>query len=173
MKIYIKTNLGEKEAVIDEINNKVVIESKEYLCDLYDYGGGRYSLLIDNKSYKLTLKNDDNLRISIDNQPLLLAVEDEKQRLVKELFKNVKRKSDLQIIKAPIPGLVVKILVEEGQGVQMGDALLILEAMKMENVIKADCDCIVKKINVAEKDTVQIIKALISLNKLWNTIKLI
>ena len=40
-------------------------------------------------------------------------------------------------VKAPMPGLVLQILVEPGQVVQKGDPLLLLEAMKMENVIKA------------------------------------
>ena len=58
-------------------------------------------------------------------------------------------------LKAPMPGLVLKINVAEGQAVKKGDSLLILEAMKMENVLKAAGDGVVKTIKVKTKDAVE------------------
>jgi len=58
-------------------------------------------------------------------------------------------------VKAPMPGLVLDILVEPGQSVQKGDNLLILEAMKMENIIKASGSGVVKNIPVHKKDAVE------------------
>jgi biotin carboxyl carrier protein len=58
-------------------------------------------------------------------------------------------------LKAPMPGLVVDFLVEIGQEVQTGDKLMILEAMKMENVIKASGQGIVKKLNVIKGQSVE------------------
>ena len=49
----------------------------------------------------------------------------------------------------PMPGLIVKIAVEEGQEVQEGQALATVEAMKMENILKAERKGVVKKINAA------------------------
>lgn len=49
-------------------------------------------------------------------------------------------------VKAPMPGLVLEVSVAPGQAVQKGDTLLILEAMKMENVIKAAGEGVVKAI---------------------------
>lgn len=56
---------------------------------------------------------------------------------------------------APMPGLILKILVEEGQAIRKGDPLLILEAMKMENVFKAHADGQVMTIHVQEKQAVE------------------
>ena len=53
-------------------------------------------------------------------------------------------------VKAPMPGLVLDILVETNQTISKGDALLILEAMKMENVLKAEGDGIIKSIEVSK-----------------------
>jgi biotin carboxyl carrier protein len=53
-----------------------------------------------------------------------------------------------------MPGLVLKVLVTEGQAVKKGDGLLVLEAMKMENIIKASADGMVKKIHIEEKNVV-------------------
>lgn len=54
-----------------------------------------------------------------------------------------------------MPGKIVKILTTEGAAVNQGDTLLILEAMKMENEIKAGIDGIVKMVNVKEGQTVE------------------
>ena len=67
------------------------------------------------------------------------------------------------VIKAPIPGVVIKINVQEGDSIAKGDPLLILEAMKMENIIKADCDCRVDKVLAAEGEAVQQDQELIQL----------
>ena len=58
-------------------------------------------------------------------------------------------------VKAPMPGKVLQVLVSSGDEVKKGDPLLILEAMKMENVLKSDSDCIIKEVNVAEQESVE------------------
>jgi biotin carboxyl carrier protein len=52
-------------------------------------------------------------------------------------------------LKAPMPGLVLQVLVEPGQEIKKGDKVLILEAMKMENAIKAPADVTVAQIHIA------------------------
>ncbi len=58
-------------------------------------------------------------------------------------------------IKAPMPGKVIDILVKEGDSVASGDGIIILEAMKMENVLKAEHDCVIKKINAVKGTSVE------------------
>ena len=70
---------------------------------------------------------------------------------------------DGKAVTAPLPGTVTKILVAEGDSVSAGDTLLILEAVKMENEIKADCDGVVKSINVTGGATVQAGDALVTI----------
>ena len=57
-------------------------------------------------------------------------------------------------VKAPLPGVVTKILVKEGQGVKKGETVLVLEAMKMENNITAEADGTVTGICVSAADSV-------------------
>ncbi len=64
-------------------------------------------------------------------------------------------------LKAPIAGLIVSLKVKEGQEVKQGQELLVIEAMKMENVIYADHETTIKKINIAEKDSVAVDQVLI------------
>jgi biotin carboxyl carrier protein len=54
-----------------------------------------------------------------------------------------------------MPGKIVKVLTTEGAVVNQGDTLLILEAMKMENEIKAGCDGVVKTVNVSEGQAIE------------------
>jgi biotin carboxyl carrier protein len=58
-------------------------------------------------------------------------------------------------IKAPMPGLIINLHVKEGDQVMPGDALLILEAMKMENLIKASAQSVVKSVKVKKGDSVE------------------
>ncbi|MBN2681392.1 MAG: biotin/lipoyl-binding protein [Bacteroidales bacterium] len=69
------------------------------------------------------------------------------------------------IIKSPMPGKVFKLLVEEGQKVNKGDSLIVVEAMKMENSLNATKDSVVKKVNVAVGDMVEITTVLIELEE--------
>lgn len=58
-------------------------------------------------------------------------------------------------LKAPMPGKVLEIMVETGKTVAKGEGLLILEAMKMENMLKAEQDGIIKSVNVSVGDAVE------------------
>ena len=58
-------------------------------------------------------------------------------------------------VKAPMPGMILRVLVEPGQQINKGDGLLVLEAMKMENVLKAGTSATVKAIRVSERTAVE------------------
>ncbi len=67
-------------------------------------------------------------------------------------------------VKAPMPGKVLEVLVNSGDQVKKGDPLLILEAMKMENVLKSDADCTIKDVNVNALENVEKNQLLIELD---------
>ena len=66
-------------------------------------------------------------------------------------------------IDAPMPGKIVKVVVEEGQSVKAGEVLLVLEAMKMQNEITADADGTVKAVNVEAGQNVKVKESLVIL----------
>lgn len=67
-------------------------------------------------------------------------------------------------VKAPMPGKVIQLIAKEGDKLSKGDGLLILEAMKMENVIKAEADCTIRKILISKLDNVEKNQILIELD---------
>jgi biotin carboxyl carrier protein len=164
MKLYFNSEKNEYELLINRRENSISVRGKEYSIDMQELGFGRYSLIVNNKSYNLMHNvNDKYHYLTVDNNYFILTMEDEHERKIREMFKNVKKSQKDQVVKAAIPGLVVKIMAAQGELVEEGTPLLILEAMKMENIIKAACACRVQKILVREKDTVQINQALIRL----------
>ena len=65
---------------------------------------------------------------------------------------------------APMPGKVIDVLAKEGDKLEKGDNILILEAMKMENVLKAEISCVVRKINIKPLENVEKNQVLVELD---------
>ena len=134
--------------------------------DVSALGGGRYALIKNGKSFLIHLTlQDDVYHIHINGEYFALNVEDERMRKLRELVQNASGAAQELVIKAPIPGVVIKINTRENKKISKGEPLLILEAMKMENVIKASCDCQVEQILVEENQAVQQNQELIKLDK--------
>lgn len=98
----------------------------------------------------------------INDKPIEVKLNSQLDEMIEKMGLNVKKAVNLSELNAPMPGLVIDILVEVGQDVKEGDQLLILEAMKMENVIKATGEATVKSIEVAKADKVDKGQLLIS-----------
>lgn len=119
--------------------------------DIIPKGDSAFHLLCDGKAYQIELLQADYANrtyiLRIDGARYTVDISDYYERLVQQLGLGVGGSQKLNTVKAPMPGMVISILVEPGQSVQKGDPLLVLEAMKMENVIKAGGDGVVKDVN--------------------------
>lgn len=120
--------------------------------DLIPAANGRLHILHDGKSYHAeVLETDPSAKrfvLQINGLRFSVQIADHYDRLVQQLGLHTGSSHKANQVKAPMPGLVLNILVEKSQEVAKGDPLLILEAMKMENVIKATADGRVKAIHV-------------------------
>jgi biotin carboxyl carrier protein len=157
--IYIcrmKATVNNKDFLIKERSSKPFsfeINGKPVELDAYLNRQGVLCFLYDNKSYNAELisynENDKTAVIKLNNNRYEVKLKDDADLLLEELGISNKRQT-VQLIKAPMPGLVLKINVKEGDTVNKGDGLLILEAMKMENLIKAQAPGIIKKIHAIQ-----------------------
>ena len=86
------------------------------------------------------------LVIKINSLKFNLQLKDKYDELLHSLNMDNLTAKKISDVKAPMPGMVLQILVQEGTEVKKGDALIILEAMKMENILKSPSDGIIKKI---------------------------
>ncbi|HFB99542.1 MAG TPA: biotin/lipoyl-binding protein [Phaeodactylibacter sp.] len=120
---------------------------------------GHFHILKNNKAYRAEVVATDfankTFTIKINGTPHKIKIEDHYDQLVKQLGLSVASTQKVGDVKAPMPGLVLDVSVEVGQEVKKGDGLLILEAMKMENVIKSIGEGIVKSIHIEQGKAVE------------------
>lgn len=111
-----------------------------------------YHMIKDNKSYSVEvvkyIPEDKKLILKVNNTSYTLDVKDKYDDLLHSLGLDSLASKKVNDVKAPMPGMVLNVLVTEGQEVKKGDPLIVLEAMKMENILKSPSDGTVKKIAV-------------------------
>lgn len=114
--------------------------------------GSVHHLIHEHKSYTIELvelnKEAKFCVLKVNNQEITVSIEDKYDALLKQLGMENMKNQKVNEVKAPMPGLVLTILVEPGQEISKGDGLFVLEAMKMENIIKSPADAVVKSIEV-------------------------
>jgi biotin carboxyl carrier protein len=146
---------------------KFDIVSEDLTWDSVEVEPGRFNILYNNRSYSAVVLSADyenkSFAVRIDSHTFNLNVKDRFDLLAEQLGFSVKSSKKANEIKAPMPGMVLSVLVSEGQEVKMGESVLILEAMKMENVIKAPADCTVKHVKVKQGNAVEKNQVLIEL----------
>ncbi|MES2780491.1 MAG: biotin/lipoyl-containing protein [Bacteroidota bacterium] len=152
--ITLKVNNGSAFS-IDFNKQEVILNGQPVASDWAVIAPNKYHVLFNHQSYTLELVSKDEtgkqLVLMVNGQKHTVAIEDQYDALLKQLGMDKMVANKVNEVKAPMPGLVLRILVKEGQAVKKGDALLVLEAMKMENVIKATGEGVVKKITVQPK----------------------
>lgn len=117
-----------------------------------------YHIIEQNKSYKTEVINADFEKkmflIKVNGNVHSVKISDKYDRLVKEIGLTIGQGQKANNVKSPMPGLVLSINVAVGDVLTKGDTILILEAMKMENLIKATSDVTIKSISVTQGQAV-------------------
>lgn len=113
-------------------------------------GSNTFTLIENNKVYTLELieLNGKLVTVSINGRKETFEIKDSLDLLVDQLGLAVTNNEKVDSVLAPMPGLVLKMMVSAGDSVEEGQPLLILEAMKMENVIKSPTAGVIKSIDV-------------------------
>jgi len=159
---------GDKQfnVIIDRKSDKVklTLDGKDLDCQLEKLSPGVVSLLLDGKSYIFhTSPAENGWNIGYNGGEIFLEVEDERARLLKQFAGTAAGVKGSAKVKAPMPGLVVKIIASVGQTVKKGDPLIVVEAMKMENEINAPRSGFVAEIKVKERQAVEKNEVLVAL----------
>ncbi len=114
-----------------------------------------YSLILNGLSYEASISpTDEGLQVLLHGQLFNVVVEDERQRRLLQSSGGASVVSGEYNLKAPMPGMVVTIPVEEGQEISTGDILVILESMKMQNELKAPREGTISRVRVHAGDNV-------------------
>ena len=142
-----------------EINEdgRILLDGEEFEVD---FGGlsasGLYSLLVNNESFEaLVEQRDDIWQVLMRGTLYDVSVADERALLLHSRSTLLVPDTGEVAIKAPMPGLVIAVLVHAGQEISAGDNLIILESMKMENELKAPRAGRVDRISVQPGNNVE------------------
>jgi len=155
-----KIKVKEDVSLDVSLDNEAVAVNKAVLdWDMKKLPGGALSILANGKSYEALVEEIDRaakkIVLRINSNIYELSVQEPIDQLLAKMGLDISKNHKAEPIKAPMPGLILKILVEPGQQLKKGDPVLILEAMKMENVFKAPADAVVKAIRTEERKAVE------------------
>jgi len=126
--------------------------------DAVEITPNNYHIIEDGKSFSARIQRADfqakTYEVELQNEIYVVEIHNELDQLIKEMGFEVGVGKQVNEVKAPMPGLILDVLVSEGQMVKEDEPLLILEAMKMENVLASPRDGIIAAVEVAKGDAV-------------------
>lgn len=162
---YITTVEG-KQFLVEVIDEKhVSVDGKIYEVDFESVSGQPvYSLIVDGRSHESYIYQgeEENWQVLLRGRLYPVTVEDEREKRLRAAAGGGVAETGEFHLRAPMPGLVVAVPVTEGQQVKRGQAILILESMKMQNEIKAPRDGVIGRIRVKAGETVEQKQTLLS-----------
>ena len=139
-------------------NGAITVNHEKFEWDITTLSAGKFHIVHNGQSVVAEVVDADyaakTFQLKLNGQLVELQVKDRFDLLLSKLGMNAASANKVNELKAPMPGLIVAVRAEPGQVVQKGDALLVLEAMKMENILKAPADGTVGAIKVGLRDNV-------------------
>jgi pyruvate carboxylase subunit B len=149
---------GETVEVDLEGAGRVLVNGREVDASLDPPVGhaAMWSLRLDGERFCVSPdRSDDRWIVTHDGETVPVTVETERSRRLEAARRSGARGTGSGAVWAPMPGLVLRVDVTVGTAVEAGAGLLVLEAMKMENLIRAPLDGVVSRIEVAEGQAVE------------------
>ncbi|HEX2867976.1 MAG TPA: biotin/lipoyl-containing protein [Ignavibacteriales bacterium] len=157
MNEYVATLNGKKKTFKILDSGKLLYNEKEVEYSLLKVSEYSYLLKIGNKVYDITTTDlsQDKFGFLVDGHYFETVIRTKLQEKAQEL-QNIKNKENHHdLIKSPMPGMILKIKKQVGDKIEMGESVVILEAMKMENDLHAPSSGVVKEIFVKEGSSVE------------------
>lgn len=158
--------IGDTTRVVSLGPDGVTVDGVPHGVELDRLGSGPVrSLLLDGRSHRLsaTRSGSEQWDLHLRGRRLVASVVDERTRAIREMTGSGAGPTGPRPITAPMPGMVVRIEVREGDPVQAGQGVVIVEAMKMENELASAVDAVVTKVLVSEGEAVEKDQVLVDL----------
>ena len=135
------------------VNNDTELDQIDFdQVDIIATGEKTFQIIDENVSYHFEIIHanyeEKSFLLKTNGNHYEVKLQDQYDQLVKKLGLSLGASQKIKEIKAPMPGLVLEILSTNGQTIHKGDPLLILEAMKMENIIKSPGEGVIRMIQV-------------------------
>lgn len=163
--VYLNWGLSTIQAGVHTDQGSVVLEGRSWESELIQTGPGAYHVLCQGRSIRLTAlqAGPGLLRFQANGTIFQFPVYTKAEWIVNQMETKVPpRPRKATNLYAPMPGLVLQVLAMEGQQLEAGDPLLVLESMKMENVLRCSESVQIAQIRVTPGQTVDKGQALIN-----------
>jgi len=132
------------------------VDGKSIPVELVPAGGACFALLLGTAAHDVMAEpaRDGSLALTVGGERFTARVEGESERDARKLSGGAARRAGGPV-RSSMPGIVARVLKSAGEAVRRGDTVVIVEAMKMENEVKADHDGIVSALDVKSGDRIQ------------------
>ncbi len=154
-----QTTLNDQPATIDFGPNGPVLNGEPFAWDLVKLTDRTFHILYQNRSYTAEVLDlnaaEKTVRLKINGRMHEVQLKDRFDLLLEKMGMSSAVSAKAADLKAPMPGLIVGINAQPGDAVKKGDSLMILEAMKMENILKAPADATIRAIRTTQGDRVE------------------
>ena len=155
----ISTGAHTFDVELDSTGSAGKVNGEEITVDIANLSANSWHLIKDDQSYNVQVVKAEmeskTFTIWVNGKEYEVKAKDDFDLLLDKMGLADLATSKVNEIKAPMPGLVLQIMVKPGQEVKKDDPILILEAMKMENVLKSPTDGVVKEIGVSKGEAVE------------------
>jgi biotin carboxyl carrier protein len=159
------TTIDDHEYTVEILDERhILVDGVKHEINLVSVGGQPiYSLLVGGRSFEVHVYPAENgYQVLVHGNLYQARVEDERERRLRAALVEIVPENREFHLKAPMPGLVVAVPVSEGQAIEKGDVLLILESMKMQNELKSPRAGKIFRVRVKAGDSVEHKQTLLS-----------
>ena len=144
---------------VDKKGEEISINNKKVEADIKQINANSWHIIDELRSFNVEVVNFDSAlktaEIKVNNNTYHITAKDQYDALLDKMGFSSFSNAKVSEAKAPMPGMVLKVFVAEGDEIKKGDNLFILEAMKMENIIKSLDDLVVKAVKIKAGDKVE------------------
>lgn len=154
-----KVKVNNSTFEVDLKEDQLLVNGQDFPWDISRIDNQSFHIIKDNISYRADIVKanykEKSIIMKVNGHKYEVQLKDKFDLLLEKLGMDTADSGKLNDVKAPMPGLIFEVNVSEGDEVKKGDPIMILEAMKMENVIKAGGDGVVKSVKVKKGDSVE------------------
>lgn len=149
--------INDKSYSLSEKKGKISLNDQDTDYKVHQIDETRLLIFYKNRSYEIEKVKSEgkSYQLKINGKLVDVDIKDHLDKILEKLGMDAALVETLNEVIAPMPGAILDVLVKEGDEVQQGDPLLILEAMKMENIIKSPGEGTVSKVNVEKGQNVE------------------
>jgi len=161
------TTIGDREfTIVIDRDDEITVDGVHYEVDFRQLQEASViSMLLNSRSFEANVEQrNDKWEVLIHGDLFSVEVQDERSYRLRQARGEKELVSGEVTMKAPMPGIIVAVLVKSGDIVESGQTVVILESMKMENELRSPLNGTVRDVHVAPGDSVEKLQLLVSIS---------